>query len=325
MTEALEQQTATSEVLQVISSSPGELQPVFQAMLSNAVRICGAKFGAMYLCEGDAFRYVAMHNAPSEWLELRHREPVVRPSPETIMARATVTKQPVQIADIKTGPAYARRDPFAIAGVERGGFRTALAVPMLKANEAVGTIMILRQEVLPFSDKEIELVTNFARQAVIAIENVRLLNELRESLQQQTATADVLKVISRATFDLPRVLDTLVESVATLCDSYDTTILQREGDALRIVSRRGRIRAIGQGGTLPLTRGVTAGRAVLDRQTIHLADVQSETTRISGEQCNRAASWFPYRANRPPYWRRRSCRGNCPASFRSASIYRQAG
>src|SRR5262249_12463811 len=124
---------------------------------------------------------------------------------------------------------------------------------------------------------QIALLQTFADQAVIAIENARLLNELRESLQQQTATADVLKVISRATFDLPRVLDTLVESAATLCDSYDTTILQRDGDMLRIVSRRGHIPAIGQGGTLSLTRGVTAGRAVLDRQTIHLADVQSET------------------------------------------------
>src|SRR5262245_51648517 len=148
---------------------------------------------------------------------------------------------------------------------------------MLKENALVGAIGIHRQEVRPFTDRQIELVRSFANQAVIAIENTRLLNELRESLQQQTATADVLKVISRATFDLPRVLDTLVESAATLCDSYDTAILQRDGNVLRVVSRTGHIPSIGRGGTVSLTRGVVPGRAILDRQTIHLADVQSET------------------------------------------------
>jgi GAF domain-containing protein len=148
---------------------------------------------------------------------------------------------------------------------------------MLREEIVVGVIGCGRREVRPFTAKQIELVQAFADQAVIAIENTRLLNELRESLQQQTATADVLKVISRATFDLPRVLDTLVESAATLCDSYDTSILQKDGDVLRIVAHHGPIPHTPFGQPRPLTRGAAIGRAVLDRQTIHLADVQSET------------------------------------------------
>src|SRR5262249_42745775 len=152
------------------------------------------------------------------------------------------------------------------------GARTLLSVPMLKDNDLIGGIGIYRHEVRPFTDKQIELVKSFANQAVIAIENTRLLNELRESLQQQTATADVLKVISRAAFDLPRVLDTLVQSAATLCDSRDTSIWQKDGHVLRIVSDLTHLPPIALGSTVPLTRGTATGRAILDRQTIHLAD-----------------------------------------------------
>src|SRR5262249_30181444 len=277
LTQSLEQQTATSEVLGVISSSPGALQPVFETMLSNAVRICEAKFGNLLLNEGDVFRFVAMYGAPPAFVELRRRNPVV-PTVGTL-ARITATKQVQHVADITTEQPYLNRNPAALELADVAGARTLLAVPMLKDNDLIGGIGIYRQEVRPFSEKQIELVKNFASQAVIAIENTRLINELRESLRQQTATADVLKVISRATFDLPRVLDTLVESAATLCDSYDTAITQRDGDLLHIVSRRGHIPSVGAatGGTLPLTRGGAVGRAVLDRQTIHLADVQSET------------------------------------------------
>ena len=276
--ESLQQQTATADVLKVISRSPGQLEPVFKAMLENAVRICEAKFGILFLSEGDALRTVALHGAPPAYAEARWREPVLRPNPGMASGRVARTKQPVQIADIRAEPAYTG-DPQRFAILELAGARTMLNVPMLKEDELVGQIAIYRQEVRPFTDKQIELVQNFAAQAVIAIENTRLLNELRESLQQQTATADVLKVISRSTFDLRAVLQTLVESAARLCGADKAIITrQKEGVFYRAEAYGFSREFMDQVRDTPIKaeRGSGIGRALLEGRVIHIPDVKAD-------------------------------------------------
>ena len=240
LTELLEQQTATSEVLEVISTSAGELEPVFQKMLENATRVCGAQFGVMSLWDGTHFNFAAGYDVPPAFAAARKNTPI---PPIGALAKVIETRRFFHIHDVRSSPGYLARAPHTVEIAELAGARTLVIVPMLKENELIGIITIYRQEVKPFTDKQIALVENFTKQAVIAIENTRLLNELRkrtddlsESLEQQTATSEVLEVISASTGELEPVFKSMLDNATRICGANFGTMNLYENGAFRPVA-----------------------------------------------------------------------------------------
>ncbi len=268
--EALEQQTATSEILRVISSSPTDVKPVFDSLVASAARLCGAADVILLIRETDVLRPAAGVGSFWQSLTADFRVPLVR---GTVAARSVIDGAILHFADLAT---LSEADfPVGRDLQRRFGHHTVLAVPLMREGGALGTIFAMRFEVRPFVDPQIALLKTFADQAVIAIENVRLFNETKEALEQQTATSDILSVISRSPTDVQPVFDAVAESAARLCVSRDAHVFVRHGDLLRQVSHHGSI-PITQ--TLPLVWGTANGRAVLEGRTVHVADMQVESS-----------------------------------------------
>src|SRR6516164_2471895 len=281
LTESLEQQTATSEVLRVISSSPGELGQVFDAVLDSATRLCEANFGILYQYEAGAFHAIALRGAPPAFAEFQQRAPI-HPPPASGLERIVRTRQPVHIIDTMAEPRYIDGDPYVVTAVKLSGSRTLIFVPMLKDEDLIGAITIYRREVRPFTDKQIELLQNFAAQAVIAIENARLLSELRQSLEQQTATADVLGVISSSPGELNPVFKIILENATRICEAKFGTLYLTEGDGYRTVAMHNVPSAfaefIRQRGPFKPPPGIHLDRVMRTKQVSHTADYAAEAT-----------------------------------------------
>jgi GAF domain-containing protein len=273
LAESLEQQTATAEILRVISGSPTDLAPVFESILANATRLCEANLGTLFRYDGEAFEAVAVSGAAPAWAEFLRRGRI-QPGPRTALARVLQDLLPVHIVDITSEPAYEERDPLRVASVELERIRTLLQVPLLRDGALVGVLAIYRREIRPFTDTQMRLLKTFADQAVIAIENVRLFNETKEALEQQTATADILRVIASSPTDLQPVMEAVADNAARVCGATDSTIYRLEGEHLRVVARHGSLRRPWTiGDVVPVNRDFVGGRVVIDRRTIHIEDI----------------------------------------------------
>jgi two-component system, NtrC family, sensor kinase len=272
-----EQQRATTEVLKLISSSFGDPQPVFASILASAVRICDADNGVISRWDGNALHLVATHNMPQAFIELREQSPY-RPLRHSPSGRMLATGMLVHIADLAADPGYLEGDAPPVAAVEIGGIRTMLAVPLLKDSELMGSLSIGRKEVRPFADEQIEIVQNFATQAIVAIQNAQLLHELRQTLQEQSAAADVLKIISRSAFNLQAVLDTVVELAARLCDADLAAVYANPG-YFRAFATYGfptSHREVASNVVFEPGRGTIVGRVALEAKPVQVADVLSD-------------------------------------------------
>ncbi|MFZ1953683.1 MAG: GAF domain-containing protein, partial [Pseudolabrys sp.] len=286
--ESLQQQTATADVLKVISSTPGDLQPVFDTMLAKATNLCQASYGTMWLSQGDGFRTVAMYGGlPPAWVKQWRSGTPYRPLPNRPLARVAESRQPIQITDLRDDQSYLEGDPLPVAAVEIAGIRTLFVVPMFKESELVGAIAIYRKEIRPFTDKQIALVTNFAAQAVIAIENTRLLSELRESLQQQTAISEVLNVISSSPGELESVFEAMLENATRICAAKFGVLWLCEDGGFQVAATHSIPAAYREqlepsvvfypGARLPIARAANT------RQAVHIADLRTDPAYLARE------------------------------------------
>ncbi len=278
--EALEQQTATAEVLQVINSLPGDLTPVFDAMLEKAMRLCGAAFGSLYTYDGERFHSAAQRGVPPAYAAYRAENPPLLSTPGGAPALLLETRRPLHVLDLRLHETNRPDFPNVRAMVELGGIRTSLAVPLIKDDAFLGMITIFRQEVRAFSDKQIALLENFASQAVIAIENARLLTETREALEQQTATAEVLGVINSSPGDLAPVFDAIIEKAMRLCEAAHGHLLTYDGESLRPAAMRGDPRYVEWvrqfGPIRPPPNVSPLGRIINGERIVHVADIRKE-------------------------------------------------
>ncbi len=272
LTEALEQQTATSEVLKVISRSTFDLEPVLETLIENATNLCDAEKGSIARPDGDVYRIAVSYGNSPESKEFLERNPIPPLGQKSVTGRVISERRTVHIHDVLADPDYQWSEAQKV-----GGFRTILGVPMLRDGIPIGVIAVWRNRVQPFTEKQIELVTTFADQAVIAIENVRLFNEIKEALEQQTATSEILGVIASSPTDIQPVLDVVAKNAARLCNASDAIIARIDGNNIQPVAHYGPIPTVWSiGERRPLNRGDEAGRAIIDRQTIHIHDITTE-------------------------------------------------